>query len=192
MATVYNQQLTAMLPVISMIILLLLPLSVGAYYLHTRSERRTKALLLHRSEVVELRKKFYRVADLRFSRKPLIVRTSKEVAYYNKLIVHYKNSTRKVEHIGLNLGEDKLTYSNRVENYMDKFCSDESEAIEQGQKAYDKYFEKLNKAGALDYFKNPCHNEKSKEFIYAEIDFLLNNPKAEYGSYKKANEVFFL
>jgi hypothetical protein len=178
-----------MLPVITLIIVLLLPLAIGAHYLHAKLERRKKIVLEHREEVRKIRKIFYKAIDLQFLRTPIIVQTRKEFTYYNKLIVHYKNSTRNVEHIGVNLGEDKTSHSNRIKNYIDKYCNDELEAIKQGQDAYVRYFEELKDRGALNYFKTPYNTEESRAFIYSKIDFLLKNPKAEYGNYKKPSNV---
>lgn len=178
-----------MLPLAPYIIVLLLPLAIGVYYFHYNLQRRKKVILDHREEVRKIRKIFYKAIDLQFLRTPIIVRTRKEFTYYNKLIVHYKNSTRNVEHISLNLGEDKESYSSRIKNHIDKYCWDESEAIIQGQNAYNKYFDELREKGALDYFKTPFNTENSKAFIYAKIDFLLKHPKAEYGSYKRPQNV---
>jgi hypothetical protein len=180
-----------MLPVTTIIILLLLPSAIGVYYLLNKREVRKKEILEHREEVRRIRKIFYKAIQLQFLRTPLIVHTKKEFTYYNKLLVHYKNSYRKVEHIPLNLGEDKTSHLNRIKNFLDKYCSDEREAIIQGQEAYYKYFNQLEEKKALEYLKTPYNTEKSKAFIYAKIDFLLKNPKAEYGNYKKSNVVIF-
>jgi hypothetical protein len=189
MSTTYNQQLMSIVPVIPYIILLLLPLAIGAAYLLHYWEQRKQFLLEHQKEVKEIKKKFYLAVRMQFFRTPLIVQTTKERAYYNKLIVHYKNSTRKVELMPPNLGEDPWTYRHRIDAYVTKFCIDETEAIRHGQEAYTKYFEKVKKKGLLEYWSSPFNTEKSKAYIYAKIDFLIEHPKVEYGNYKKPNEL---
>lgn len=176
-----------MLPIVTLILVLLLPLTIGAFYLNQSLRERKQAIADHKTEVIEIRKKFYLAIDLEFLRIPLIVKTKKELAYHNKLVVHYKNSTRKVELLSPNLGEDKLSYKNRVRAYLDKYCIDEAELISHSQDACSTYFETLRKRGLLAYFSSPFNTEESKKYIYAKIDFLLKNPKAEYGNYKKVN-----
>ena len=176
-----------MLPIITLIIFLLLPLTIGAFFLNRSLEKRKQVIADHKEEVREIRKKFHLAIDLEFLRMPLIVRTRKEFAYYNKLLVHYKNSTRKVELMPPNLGENKLNYKIRVKDYLDKFCIDEAELISHGQDVYATYFEAIRKRGFLAYFSSPSNTEESKKYIYAKIDFLLKNPKAEYGHYKKVD-----
>lgn len=178
-----------MLPVITLIIVLLLPLTIGVAYWNQWSEHKKKLILEHRAEVKEIKKLFYKAIRMQFLRTPLIVQTTKERAYYNKLIVHYKNSTRKIELIAPNLGEENTSYRNRIDAYLNKYCIDESEAIRQGQEAYTKYFEDIRNKGLLRYFKTPYKTEKSKEYIYHTIDFLIKNPKATYGNYKKPSNV---
>lgn len=162
---------------------------IGAAYWSQWRENKKKLILEHRAEVKEIKKLFYKAIRMQFLRTPLIVQTTKERAYYNKLIVHYKNSTRKIELIAPNLGEENTNYRNRVDAYLNKYCIDESEAIRQGQEAYTKYFESIRNKGLLAYFKSPFRTEESKQYIYAKIDFLLKHPKAEYGNYKKSNEL---
>jgi len=171
------------------IIILLLPLAIGVYYWIRNAEKRKQLLLDHKKEIGAIQKKFYAAIRMRFFRTPLIVRTTKEKAYYNKLIVHYKNSTRNVELISPILGETNLSYHARKNNYIDKYCIDNLEAIKQGQEAYTKYFEKIREKGLLKYLKTPFNSEESKQYIYSEIDFLLKHPKAAYGNYKKPSNV---
>jgi hypothetical protein len=177
-----------MLPIVTLILVLLLPLTIGAFYLNQSLQERKQTIADHKTEVIEIRKKFYLAIELEFLRMPLIVQTKKEVAYHNKLLVHYKNSSRKVELLSPNLGEDKLSYKNRVRAYLDKFCIDEAELISHAQDAHSNYFEAIRARGFLAYFSSPFNTEVSKEYIYAKIDFLLKNPKAEYGNYRKVNE----
>lgn len=177
-----------MLPVITVIIVSLLPLAIGASYLHGYLEERKKTISDHKKEIGDIRNKFYFSVRLRYLKTPLIVHTTKQLAYYNKLIVHYKNSTRKVHLMPYNLGESNQSYRVRVADYVTKYCRDEAEYIVHGQEAYARFFESIRGQGLLAYFSSPFNTEASKEYILSQIDFLIKNPRAEHGVYNRKNE----
>lgn len=167
------------------IILLLLPLSIGVARFNQRLKDRRAVLLAYQQEIDLVKKKFYAAVKMRFLRTPIIVQTEKQLAYYNKMKIYYKNSTRKVELIPYLVGEDKPSYVHRVSNFIDQWCSCRLEEINHGKRAYEIYFEEVRANNLLAYFKSPFDTEESKEFIYQTIQFLLENPKPEHGSYKK-------
>ncbi|BDS13013.1 hypothetical protein [Aureispira anguillae] len=172
-------------------ILILLPLSVGVAKLSRWSSNRQKILLRHQEEVARIKTKFYEAIRMKFIRVPIVVQTKKELSYYNKMKVHYKNSTRKIELLPYNLGENATAYESRKRAYIVNYCRSEKEEIEHGQKAYSSYFNQVQKEGLLAYLNSPFGTEKSKEFIYQTIEFLLTNPKAEYGNYSRSKELVF-
>lgn len=167
------------------LMLLLLPLSVGVAKLSQWSSNRRKILIAHEKEVQEIKSKFYEAIRMKFVRVPIVVQTEKELSYYNKMKVHYKNSTRTIALLPYNLGENPTAYEGRKRDYIVTYCRNKKEEIEHGQKAYTNYFNAVQEKGLLAYFNSPFGTEKSKNFIYQTISFLLANPKAEHGNYRR-------
>lgn len=171
----------------TIIILLLLPLSCGIGYLAWRWDTHCKLMIAHKDEIKIIRKLFYDVMDYKYSRVPLVAETDKQRAYFNKLLVHYKNSTRKVETISRHLHDDNPSFEYRVNGYVKKYCDDHREEITMGKREYSRQFERLRDFELLDYFSNP-YALASKAFIYSQIQFLLDNPEATHGNYKPQND----
>lgn len=169
----------------------LLPLCVGVAKLSQWSSKRQKILLAHSEEISKIRPQFYKAIRMKFIRVPIVVQTEKQLSYYNKMKVHYKNSTRTIALLPHNLGEPYTVYEQRKRDYIVHYCCNKMEEIEHGKNAYVAYFNQLQEENLLAYFYSPFGTKVSKDFIYSTIRFLLDHPKAEHGNYSKHQELSF-
>lgn len=169
------------------IIISLLPFSFVIGYLTIIWEERKKKMAEHKIQSAEISEKYRLALDYKYKRHPLVASTEKQRAYFNKIKVHYQNTTRAVVLIPWNQGEDAHSYSIRTNHYIGKYCNDNREEIVQGVEEYSKEFRRANELGLLKWLDTPFESEESKSYLFNMVDFLIKHPKAEHGNYRKGH-----
>lgn len=165
----------------------LLPFSFLLGYFQMKWDAYKKKMIEHKIQSAEISNLYRLALDYRYKRHPLIASSEKERAYFNKLKVHYKNTTRAVVLIPLNYGEDPPAHAIRKNNYIRKYCSDNHEEIIHGVEEYSKEFRRANELGLLKWLDTPYDTEASKAYLFEFVDFLIKHPRAEHGNYQKGH-----
>ncbi len=168
---------------------LFLPLlAMGGGVLHYLSTVRERKIASWEIEKKHLMRFFRCVVDYRFNLSPIVCQSAKEVAYYKKILRHYKNANRPVELLPLEFSSEFDQKRRKIQDAY--FLEKKVLYLGRGYRA-EQYVQNLKDKGLLDYSRYQPWNpnwHKSRDFLYWVTLYIRQQPNPVYGNYKEGEE----